>query len=140
MQELLNAIKDTSIPTILVVSGILFLLLSVADQLAGKISINPARQRVAAAIGGALIILGIGVHILSRAPTPQSEATDNIENKSETSSDSMQATTNLETTETQTSLSPRKLVLNCISNRYLITSWAKGGSCAQDSSDSAVFR
>lgn len=32
------------------------------------------------------------------------------------------------------------LVLNCINNRYMIMSRANGGSFAQDSSDSAVFR
>jgi hypothetical protein len=75
--------KDTPIPTILVVSGILFLLLSVADQFAGKISINPARQRLAVVIGSVLIVLGIGLYILPRAITPQSWVPDKIENESE---------------------------------------------------------
>lgn len=73
MQDIFSTLKDTPIPTILVVSGILFLLLSVANQFAGKISIDPARQRLAVVIGSILITLGIGLYILPTAPTPEIE-------------------------------------------------------------------
>jgi hypothetical protein len=32
-----------------------------------------------------------------------------------------------------------ELVFNCINSRYVIWSWVKGGSCAQDSSHPALF-
>jgi hypothetical protein len=94
MQEILSALRDTPIPTILVVSGILFLLLSVADQFAGKISVNPARQKLAAIIGSALIMLGVSLYILPRAITTTPEVSEKFENKPEKSSTStMPATT-----------------------------------------------
>jgi hypothetical protein len=105
MQEILSALRDTPIPTILVVSGVLFLLLSVADQFAGKISINPARQRLAVVIGSVLIVLGISLYILPSATTPQ------IGSRPEENSNSTRpATTNHETRpdEMQTGPSPRK--------------------------------
>jgi hypothetical protein len=45
MGGFLEALKDTPIPTILVVAGIAFLLLSVAGQLTGRIVVPPERQR-----------------------------------------------------------------------------------------------
>jgi hypothetical protein len=105
MQEILSALRDTPIPTILVVSGVLFLLLSVADQFAGKISINPARQRLAVVIGSVLIILGISLYILPSATTPQIGS-----GPEENSNSTRPATTNHETRpdEMQTGPSPRK--------------------------------
>jgi hypothetical protein len=50
--SVLAALKGTPIPAILVVAGIVFLLLSVAGQLAGRIAVAPERQRWAAMIGG----------------------------------------------------------------------------------------
>jgi hypothetical protein len=52
MESVLTALKDTPIPTILVVAGIAFLLLAIAGQLAGRIVVAPERQRWAAFIGG----------------------------------------------------------------------------------------
>jgi hypothetical protein len=57
------ALKDTPIPTILVVAGIVFLLLSIAGQLAGRIVVPPERQREAAIIGGFLLVVGVALHI-----------------------------------------------------------------------------
>lgn len=64
MDHFLAALKDTPIPTILVVAGIAFLLLSVAGHLAGKIVVSPERQRWAALIGGVLTVLGISLYII----------------------------------------------------------------------------
>lgn len=58
------ALKDTPIPTILVVAGIAFLLLSIAGHLAGKIVVPPERQRWAGAIGAVLTILGIALYVI----------------------------------------------------------------------------
>ena len=44
------ALKGTPIPTILAIAGIVFLLLSIAGQLAGRIAVPPKRQRQAAII------------------------------------------------------------------------------------------
>lgn len=71
---ILAAFKDTPIPTILVVAGILFLLLAIAGQLAGKIAVPPERQRQAMIMGGLLLAVGIALHLapprLPSTPTP----------------------------------------------------------------------
>lgn len=78
MESVLAALKDTPIPTIMVVSGIVFLLLSIAGQLAGRIAVAPERQRWAAIIGGGLLAIGVALHVVpqltSRSaviPSPQ---------------------------------------------------------------------
>jgi hypothetical protein len=52
MESVIAVLKDTPIPTILVIAGIAFLLLAIAGQLAGRIVVAPERQRWAAIIGG----------------------------------------------------------------------------------------
>jgi hypothetical protein len=63
MEEALSALKDTPIPTILVVAGIFFVLLSVATQLSGKISVEPTQRRAALLAGGLLIAIGVGLYL-----------------------------------------------------------------------------
>jgi hypothetical protein len=64
MENIIAALKDTPLPTILVVAGIAFLLLAVAGQLAGRIVVAPERQRWAAVIGGGLLALGVVLHVV----------------------------------------------------------------------------
>jgi hypothetical protein len=65
MDSVLAALKDTPIPTLLVIAGIVFLLLSIAGQLAGRIAVPPERQRWAAVIGGILLISGVALYVVS---------------------------------------------------------------------------
>ena len=44
MDSLIALLQDTPIPTILVVSGVIFLFLALAGQIAGKLEVPPARQ------------------------------------------------------------------------------------------------
>src|SRR5919109_728282 len=64
MASVLDALKNTPIPTILVVAGIAFLLLSIAGQLAGRITVPPERQRQATIIGCLLVVVGIALHVV----------------------------------------------------------------------------
>ena len=66
MDSIIVLLKDTPIPTILVVSGVVFLFLALAGQIAGKLEVPPARQKWAAATGA--IFLGVGL-LLYLAPT-----------------------------------------------------------------------
>jgi hypothetical protein len=59
MDSIIVLLKDTPIPTILVVSGIVFLFLALAGQVAGKLEVPPARQKWAAAVGA--VFLGAGL-------------------------------------------------------------------------------
>lgn len=66
MDSLIALLQDTPIPTILVVSGVIFLFLALAGQIAGKLEVPPARQKWAAATGA--IFLGAGL-LLYLAPS-----------------------------------------------------------------------
>jgi hypothetical protein len=65
MDSIISLLKDTPIPTILVLSGVVFLFLALAGQIAGKLEVPPARQKWAAAVGA--IFLGAGL-LLYLAP------------------------------------------------------------------------
>jgi hypothetical protein len=67
MAAVLEALKDFPIPTILVIAGIAFLLLSIAGQLAGRIAVPPERQRQAAIIGSILLVSGVALFIVPPA-------------------------------------------------------------------------
>lgn len=71
MSDLLSALKDTPIPTILVGSGIFFLLLAVVGTVAGKITVQPGQQWFAALVGAALV--GLGLFVIYFAPPSRSE-------------------------------------------------------------------
>jgi hypothetical protein len=64
MGEIIKALKDTPIPTILVVAGIVFLLLAVAGQIAGKVNVPRDRQRLSMLIGVILIVLGAIIYMI----------------------------------------------------------------------------
>jgi hypothetical protein len=64
MESVLAALKETPIPTILVLGGILFLLLSMVGQLIGHMTVPPERQRWAAVTGGVLLMAGIGLRVI----------------------------------------------------------------------------
>lgn len=68
MGELIRAIKDTPIPTILIVCGVAFLFLSIAGGIAGKIQVPPERQPRAMALGIVLLVLGIGISLVPLTP------------------------------------------------------------------------
>jgi hypothetical protein len=53
-----------------VFAGIVFLLLAVTGQLAGRIAVAPERQRWAAVIGGVLLVAGIALHVVPQAKLP----------------------------------------------------------------------
>jgi hypothetical protein len=75
MESVFGALKDTPIPTILVIAGIVFLLLAIAGQLAGRIVVAPERQRWAAVIGGVLLAAGIVLYVVpqGRLTSPKTE-------------------------------------------------------------------
>jgi hypothetical protein len=75
-EGILKALQGTPIPTILVVAGIVFLLLSIAGQLAGRIVVPPERQRQAAIIGGLLLVVGVALNIAPPQWLPSKPSND----------------------------------------------------------------
>jgi hypothetical protein len=61
--ELLNSLKDTSLPNILVIAGILFLVLAIAGGITGQIKVQEASRKWSALLGGAFLIIGILIYL-----------------------------------------------------------------------------
>jgi uncharacterized protein YecT (DUF1311 family) len=70
VNDLLNTLSHTPLPTILVVAGVVFWVLAIAGSLAGKITVEPGKQKAAGFVGTAFIILGL---ILFFAPGPTNQ-------------------------------------------------------------------
>jgi hypothetical protein len=75
-EGILKALQGTPIPTLLVVAGIVFLLLSIAGQLAGRIVVPPERQRQATIIGGLLLVVGVALNIAPPQWLPSKPSND----------------------------------------------------------------
>ena len=67
--EFLAVVKDTPIPTVLVVGGLIFLVLAVVTQVGGKIKVASKRQNLSIVIGIILLLLGIGLYLVPNAKT-----------------------------------------------------------------------
>ena len=62
--EILTTLKDSPIPTILVVAGFFFLALALMNQIGWKIKMSGQQLKVSVAIGSVLLFLGIGLYLL----------------------------------------------------------------------------
>ncbi len=62
--EWIRLLKETPVPTILIVAGIFFLVLAVAGGIAGKINILPGRQGISLGIGVILLMTGIIIYLV----------------------------------------------------------------------------
>ncbi|MBW4469258.1 MAG: hypothetical protein KME45_03240 [Stenomitos rutilans HA7619-LM2] len=66
MKDIINALKDTPIPTLLVLAGLFFLILSFVSKLGGVIEVQPNQKRLTIPLGLILLILGL---VLNSTPT-----------------------------------------------------------------------
>ena len=64
MGDILPALANTPLPTILVVAGLFFVLISLADRVMAKITVPDARKNSARIMGIVLIVAGCGLWIL----------------------------------------------------------------------------
>jgi hypothetical protein len=67
IKNIIGVLKETPIPTILVIAGIAFLLLSIVEKLAGLV-VPPQRQLGAALLGGGLLLIGLALYIIPLLP------------------------------------------------------------------------
>lgn len=70
MKDLLSTLKDTPVPTLLILAGIFFLMLSVVTRLGGAIEVSPSQQKLAIPIG--LFLLSIGIALNFQIPSSSS--------------------------------------------------------------------
>ncbi|SRR6266851_2000303 len=64
MADLASALKDTPLPTIFVVAGIVFWLLAIAGSIAGKITVLPGQQKTAGVVGTLFVVLGMMLYLV----------------------------------------------------------------------------
>ncbi len=76
VNDLLSTLSHTPLPTILMVAGIMFWILAIAGSVAGKISVEPGKQRTAGLVGTGFIALGL---VLFFAPDPATKSTEKTE-------------------------------------------------------------
>ncbi len=57
--EIIDALKNTPIPTILIFAGLFFILLAFVSKVGGVIEVQPAQQKWSAPIGIALLVFGL---------------------------------------------------------------------------------
>jgi tetratricopeptide (TPR) repeat protein len=62
--EIFTVLRDTPLPTILVVVGSIFLLLAVVSQISTYVTVSPKQQKWAAAIGALLLALGVSLYLV----------------------------------------------------------------------------
>jgi len=67
--SIISELQKTSIPNLLVIAGILFLLLSFAGELGAIIKLPKDRQKPVGIIGVVLLVFGIGMYLIPSAPT-----------------------------------------------------------------------
>ncbi len=59
MEEIVKTIQGTPIPNLLIISGIVFILLSITGGISGKINITPQKQKAASLFGTVFLIIGL---------------------------------------------------------------------------------
>ncbi|GAA5215788.1 hypothetical protein ACFSJ3_10675 [Corallincola platygyrae] len=68
MAEILSSLSSTPLPTILVVAGLVFLFLSIGGQLGAQLATPKIKRSVAGAIGGLLLVFGLGLYFVDKSP------------------------------------------------------------------------
>lgn len=71
--DFVKLVQGTPVPTILIVAGIFFLFLSIAGGFSGKINVPPARQKLAAIVGGIMLAIGLGMYFVPVNDTAKSD-------------------------------------------------------------------
>jgi hypothetical protein len=59
MGEIISALANTPIPTVLIFAGLFFILLTFVSKVGGVLEVQPAQQKWSAPIGIALLVLGL---------------------------------------------------------------------------------
>ena len=64
MENILKSFIEGPLPNILVVSGVLFLFLSVVGKIGEKIVVDPRKQKYAGIVGVILLLAGLSLHLM----------------------------------------------------------------------------
>ena len=75
MIELITKLGDTPIPTILVITGIVFFFLAIGGQFGAKIITNRIKQKHAGILGAIFLVAGLTLYLIPGILTPSTEPT-----------------------------------------------------------------
>jgi hypothetical protein len=89
------ALKDTPVPTILVIGGMVFLFLAIAGQITGEIKVPTGRQKISAVLGIILLVSGILLYVI---PSSTAETLTSTPTSTLTSENSQQVNAPTEST------------------------------------------
>jgi hypothetical protein len=74
MDAVLQQLRNTPIPVVLIWSGLIFLLIPFLTKIGGIIEIQQSQKRPAFVIGAALLALGMALNLLVTTPTTEGNA------------------------------------------------------------------
>nr|VFJ70482.1 MAG: hypothetical protein BECKFW1821C_GA0114237_102322 [Candidatus Kentron sp. FW] len=80
MNELIKSLSETSVPTILVIAGVLFLFISIGGQLGAHVATTSVKRKFSGTLGVTLLMVGISIHFVGRSH--QEESTVSVPNAS----------------------------------------------------------
>lgn len=69
MEDIITALQNTPVPTILVVGGLVFLFLAVVGQFVGEITVPKERQIWAGLVGFLLLFSGVALYVVPPSPS-----------------------------------------------------------------------
>jgi hypothetical protein len=70
MQDVIDAVKETPIPNLLIAAGLLFLLLGFVTRLGGFLEVSPEQKKLAIPIGLLVLSVGLVLSVQTSAPVP----------------------------------------------------------------------
>jgi hypothetical protein len=79
MENIIKLFIEGPLANILVVSGILFLLLSVLGKIGTKIVLDPRKQKGAGIIGVMLLLTGLSLHLMALAISTKNESPEHLQ-------------------------------------------------------------
>jgi hypothetical protein len=82
MDAILAAVFNAPLPSLMVVAGLFFLLLSIVSKVGGAITVSPRRQKISVVIGAVLLVLGLFLHfkdvLFAASSSPQETVAEYI--------------------------------------------------------------
>lgn len=127
MAETLNVLKDTPIPTLMIIGGIALLVLSVATHIGNKVTVARERQTWAWIAGALLIVVGTTLYVIEPQESAEKETQTPAPMATETRPAAATATRTASPAATTEALlaSDTPAVLGCAAQpRYFVEYWS----------------
>ena len=87
MKDIIVALKDTPLSTLLVLAGIAIIILALAGEITGRIKVPPERQKLTGIVGTLVLVVGLVLYIVPpprESPDPPAQPTAAVVAKADT--------------------------------------------------------